>query len=182
MTKQIRVPTTALMLFCLLCAAGGRADSHEMGLSATSQMEPKSGSAVSGTLHLHQRGDAVHLSGEIRGLAPGPHGLHIHANGNCDAADGTSAGHVFNPTGARRRAVRPEKGPLGDLGNIEADAEGIIRLDLLVEGATIALMGSNSIAERALVIFEGADDGSDPDGNSGRRIACGFIEQDMMRM
>ena len=180
--KPLRAMTIVLSVCSSLIFAVVRAEAHEGGLTSTAELESKSGSGVVGSLRLQQHGNAVHVSGAVKGLTPGFHGVHVHANGNCDSADGLSAGHVFNPTGARRQGGRAGEHPLGDLGNILADEAGNVEIELVVDGATIALMGTNSIAERAIVIFDVPDDHSDPDGNGGRRVACGFIDQDMMRM
>jgi CheY-like chemotaxis protein len=64
-------------------------------------LAPASGSLVSGTLALVPMGDGVHLTGELGGFRPGSsHGFHIHETGDCSAADASSAGGHFNPTGA----------------------------------------------------------------------------------
>lgn len=173
----------AAILGAILCLLAGKLCSHEMTLSATVELEAKSGSPVNGKLTVHQRGNAVHIFGDVTGLAPGKHGLHVNTNGNCESSDGMSAGGNFNPYGARRDG--PEAGkqrPLGELGDIEADSSGAAKVDLMVEGITVAIMGRNSISDRSIVVYSLPDDSSEPYGNSGNRVACGFIDQDMIRM
>jgi Cu/Zn superoxide dismutase len=69
---------------------------------------------------------------------------------------------------------------VGDLGNLEADASGVARVDC--KDTSISLVGPHSILGRSLVIFAGEDDQgrggheqSLKTGNSGPRIAAGVI-------
>jgi Cu-Zn family superoxide dismutase len=153
------------------------------GPSAQAELEPKSGSGVAGTLLLHERpGKGVHIEGRVTGLAPGKHGFHIHVNGNCDSPDGSSAGGHYAPLGGRHAAPTDKNRHMGDLGNIVANAEGVAELDVMAEGLTLNLMGLNSIAERSLIIHAKEDDFTDPAGNSGARVACGYIDLIEMHM
>ena len=52
----------------------------------------------------------------------------------------------------------------------------------MAEGLTLNLMGLNSIAERSLIIHAKEDDFTDPAGNSGARVACGYIDLIEMHM
>lgn len=175
----LRFLATAALLFCAGSALGVV---HNM-LSATATLVPTSGSTVSGTLTFDEPKDrVVHIKGTIEGLTPGKHGFHVHVNGNCDSPDGMSAGGHFSPAGGRHGAPTAKEHHPGDLGNIEADANGRATVDMMVPGVSIALMGMTSIADRSIVIHTREDDYSDPAGNSGARVACGVIESDMMRM
>lgn len=69
---------------------------------------------------------------------------------------------------------------MGDLGNVLADENGIVR-DTFTDHL-ISLMGQNSIIGRAVVTHAGVDDygmGGDLEstktGNAGGRIGCGVI-------
>lgn len=169
----------------LLCAGTAPATAHEhhMKMTSTAVLVATSGSAVSGSVTFHETHDrTVHITGTIEGLTPGKHGFHIHVNGNCDSPDGMSAGGHFAPSGGRHGAPDSNNHHLGDLGNIEADANGRAVLDLTAHGFSVALMGATSIDGRSIVIHAKEDDFSDPAGNSGARVACGVIESDMMRM
>lgn len=146
-------------------------------LTAVAELEAKSGSAVEGKLTLHEMpGKGVHIEGRVSGLTPGKHGFHIHTNGNCDSPDGMSAGGHFAPTGGRHGAPTDKEHHPGDLGNIVANAEGVADVDVMAHGLTITLMGKSSIGERSIVIHANEDDFSDPAGNSGARVACGYID------
>jgi Cu-Zn family superoxide dismutase len=134
--------------------------------------------------HATLRGNAsgVHISVSVSQLPPGEHGIHIHNVGKCEAPAFTTAGGHFNPTGAHHGIHNPQDPHphLGDLPNLNVDANGSGKLSFFVKGATID-PGPNSLFHdggTALVIHAKADDlMSDPSGNSGDRIACGVIQQ-----
>lgn len=157
---------------------------HHGGSNATAELTAISGSRVNGTLRFIQHDDShVLIRGRVTGLAPGKHGFHIHVNGNCDSPDGMSAGGHYAPAGGRHGAPSGQEHHLGDLGNIEADRDGVADVNVDVPGMSLALIGLNSIIDRAVIIHAKEDDFSDPAGNSGIRVACGVIEQDNdMRM
>ena len=97
---------------------------------------------------------ATTVVGDITGLAPGKHGLHVHEFG--DTTNGCmSTGPHFNPNkmthGAPTDAVRHA----GDLGNVIADAGGC---KFTIKDMQIPLSGANSIVGRAFVIHELEDD------------------------
>lgn len=154
------------------------------GSNATAELMARSGSQVNGTLQLIQHDNSnVLIKGTVTGLTPGKHGLHIHVNGNCDSPDGMSAGGHYSPAGGRHGAPSGPEHHLGDLGNIEADRNGVAQASVDVPGVSLALIGLNSIVDRAIVVHAQEDDFSDPAGNSGARLACGVIEQNNdMRM
>ena len=154
------------------------------GSNATAELMARSGSQVSGTLQFAQHNNShVLIKGTVTGLTPGKHGLHIHVNGNCESPDAMSAGGHYSPTGGRHGAPSGADHHLGDLGNIEADQNGVAQVSVDVTGVSLALIGLNSIVDRAIVVHAKEDDFSDPTGNSGARIACGVIEQNNdMRM
>ena len=145
------------------------------GPGATATLQPRSGSAVSGTASFTQSGGQVLVRLEASGLAPGQeHGLHIHEKGDCSAPDGMSAGGHFNPGG---KPHGPQDGEHhgGDLPALKADANGRAVASFSVAGVTVA-PGPTSIAGRALVVHKDPDDyKTQPTGNSGARVACGVI-------
>lgn len=107
------------------------------------------------------------------------HGIHVHNFG--DLTDGcNTAGPHFNPTD------RPHGGPddeirhFGDLGNLQADDNGVAVYER--KDKFISLIGKYSVVGRSVVVHEDEDDlgrGNFPDskttGHSGCRIACGII-------
>ena len=118
---------------------------------------------------------------DLSGLPPGPHGIHLHVSGNCDAKTGfTSAGPILGlgPV-IRKHGLLAEGGPLaGDLPNQYASADGHLHAATLTNGFGLG-NGKNSIFDRdgvAIIIDQRGDDyRSQPMGESGARIACGVI-------
>jgi len=139
------------------------------------------GEVVKGTIHFTQAdaGAPVSVMGELKGLAPGPHGFHIHEFG--DNTNGcTSAGGHFNPHGKTHGAPVDDVRHAGDLGNVDAGADGIA--DIKISDAAISLAGPLSIIGRTVVVHADVDDlgkgGHElslTTGNAGARLACGVI-------
>ena len=69
------------------------------------------------------------MTGEVTGLKPGKHGFHIHMFGDLRAADGMSAGGHYNPHGHPHGGPESKEHHEGDLGNIEADAQGVAKVE-----------------------------------------------------
>jgi superoxide dismutase, Cu-Zn family len=107
----------------------------------------------------------------------GTHGVHIHEVGRCDPPDFLSAGNIFNPFNKQHGRQNPQGAEVGDLPNVNF-AAGLTSYNTTAPGATLgqgqaSLLGPN---RTALIITSGEDDQqSQPDGNSGSRIACGVI-------
>lgn len=165
--------STSLGASVLLLAACGHMGGQ--GSSATSQMQSRSGSAVTGTARFTQSGDQVLVRVEVSGLTSGQeHGFHIHEKGDCSAPDAMSAGGHFNPT-AKPHGPQAGEHHGGDLPALKADASGKAVASFAVTGVTVA-PGPTSIVGRALVVHKDADDyKTQPTGNSGARLACGVI-------
>jgi Cu-Zn family superoxide dismutase len=110
-------------------------------------------------------------------LEPGPHGFHVHEFGDCSAPDGSSAGGHFAPLGSPHGPPDAGQGErhIGDLGNIVANADGVVEQELA--DSVIRLDGENSIVGKAIIVHAGADDfTTQPSGAAGERVACGVIE------
>ena len=163
--KTILFLTTFCALICL-------AQAQEV-TKAAAQLEPKSGSQVTGMVTFTKVGDEIQVVADIQNLKPGKHGIHIHEKGDCSAADAASAGAHFNPTQKHHGGPMNLDHHTGDLGNIEADASGKAHLDWK---GKLSFTGKDSIIGRSVVVHEKEDDlKTDPSGNSGARVACGAI-------
>jgi len=140
-------------------------------------LNPTQGNNVNGKLSIWQKGSDLFIQGEITGLTPGKHGIHIHEKGDCSAPDASSAGGHFNPT-SKQHGIMGKDSHEGDLENVIADDKGIAKVDLKLDASYWMLTGPNSIAGRSIVVHAAEDDlKTQPSGNSGARVACGIIEK-----
>lgn len=132
-----------------------------------------------GTALITAAGDAVTLNVAAAGIAPGPHGIHLHMIGNCTAPGFTSAGGHLNPGGHQHGTDNPAGSHLGDLPNIVLASSGAGTLSTTLRGTRAAIEAALFDADgTALVIHASADDyRTDPTGNSGGRIACGVLKR-----
>lgn len=141
---------------------------------AVAVLSPTEGSSAKGTVIFTKEDNGIKIIADVEGLTPDKHGFHIHQYGDISVADGTSAGGHFNPDSKKHGAPDTEERHVGDLGNLEADANGKAhyeRTDTL-----ITFSGAHSIIGRAVVVHEGEDDLiSQPTGNAGPRAAVGVI-------
>lgn len=119
----------------------------------------------------------VHVNVHVQDLAPGLHGIHVHAVGSC-ANSFLAAGPHFNPSNEGHGLENPDGAHAGDLPNLVVNTAGIGRLNATTDRATLT-SGSLSLFDAdgsAIVIHAGPDDQvSSPAGNSGARVACGII-------
>ncbi len=134
-------------------------------------VHPTEGNTASGVVHFDAVDGGVQISGEISGISTGLHGFHIHQYGDCSAVDGTSAGGHYNPAGVDHAGPDAEVSHMGDLGNIEANAEGVATFDAVFPAVDMGM-----ITGRGLIVHAGEDDlVSQPTGAAGARLGCGVI-------
>ncbi len=134
--------------------------------------------SVKGSILLIQApGTPTLIKGTITGLTPGKHGFHIHEFG--DMSDGCkSMGGHYNPDSVDHGEA--DNGHVGDLGNIEADENGVASVKIKAD--RVDLLGDRSVVGRGIVVHADEDDlgkGGDEEslktGNAGDRLACGVI-------
>jgi Cu-Zn family superoxide dismutase len=174
------------------------------GLSSASAQAPRAkvtiaGPGVTGTAELREvpaqiAGDhdmkfmtgmnAVEITITVTGLTPGPHGVHLHAVGRCEAPGFTSAGGHFDP-GPHGMTDADANHPfhMGDLPNLVANASGRATLKAVTNRVTIGA-GPLSLFDAdgtAIIIHANPDKGitaAPKAGESGGpRAACGVIER-----
>jgi Cu-Zn family superoxide dismutase len=135
---------------------------------------PTQGNKANGIVTFTQMGNGIHVVADIHALSKGKHGFHIHEFGDCTAPDGTSTGGHFNPDKMEHGGPMASMRHAGDMGNIEADANGDAHLDYM--DSMISFEGKNSIIGRGMIVHASEDDlKTQPTGAAGARIAAGVI-------
>jgi Cu-Zn family superoxide dismutase len=176
------------MKFRLLIALVGVAACHraatneppDTSLRASAELRDATGKPVGMARFVESTGiTGVTVSVEMDGIAPGQHGIHIHAVGRCDAAGAfASAGGHFNPAGAKHGLGAPGGPHAGDMNAAIVDPSGH-SVFVVVDPRVTLSAGPNSLFDAdgsALVVHAAPDDQrTDPSGNSGARVACGVI-------
>lgn len=140
---------------------------------AIAVMQPTQGNQVRGIVTFTSVAGGIRIEADITGLGPGKHGFHVHQWGDVSGADGKSAGGHFDPHGTEHALPAREPRHVGDLGNLEADDSGAARYERV--DSQLAFSGTNSIVGRGLIIHALEDDGGQPTGNAGARVAMGVI-------
>lgn len=177
-----------LRLLPLLLVAGALAacrpparDGHASGgfpvvTEAVAVLRPTEGNDVHGIVRFVQEGDRVRVEARITGLPPNSrHGFHIHEFGDATSPDGKSAGGHYNPEGHDHAGPAISRRHAGDLGNVEADAEGTAVLTLTLDNVSIS-GHRNPILGRGVILHAGEDDlATQPTGGAGARIGIGVI-------
>jgi Cu-Zn family superoxide dismutase len=145
-----------------------------------------------GTVSLRGNDEGVRVRAELRGLAPGFHGFHVHDVGLCqaDAPDGpftTAAGHLVGEGGTHGDHD-------GDLPSLYVTEAGTAALTVTVDTFTVEELTAGDGA--AIMVHAGADNFANipdrytasrapepgPDqmtastGDAGARAACGAIQ------
>lgn len=152
----------------LLAACATTMPQDDNGRTAT--LVDGSGKAVGSVTIAQDPGHAT-LTLSASGLAPGEHGVHLHAVGRCDGPGFQSAGAHWNPTNRNHGMLNPDGPHIGDFANVKADADGRAKATLHVGAGPLADADGTS-----LVIHAKPDDyKTDPSGNSGDRIACAVL-------
>lgn len=140
----------------------------------TCVLTPTDGNKAKGMLKFSMDGDKLKIVGDVEGLEPeSKHAIHIHEFGDISSKDGSSAGGHFNPEGHQHGLPDKAERHSGDLGNLNADKDGKAHLEITIENAT--LTGKNAVIGRGVIVHAKVDDGGQPTGNAGGRIANGVI-------
>nr|XP_033810006.1 copper chaperone for superoxide dismutase [Geotrypetes seraphini] len=181
-TVVLETTLTVSEVQALLESTGRRAVLKGMGNTA----EDNLGAAVAlisgagmiqGVVHFLQLSEKKCLiDGVIDGLSPGKHGFHVHEFGDL-TEECFRCGMHFDTEGSLHGGPEDAVRHAGDLGNVEAGADG--RAVFRMENSHLKV---GDIIGRSLVVDEKEDDlghGGHPlskiTGNSGERLACGII-------
>ena len=150
--------------------------SPAIGKQANAMIGAASDSGVTGTAVFTQNGDQVTVVIEIQGATPGPHAVHIHAEGDCSSPDGKSAGGHWNPTDVAHGKWGEGEFHLGDIGNIAVGDDGMGSITLTTDLWEIGTGSDVDVVGKGIIVHADADDfTSQPSGNAGARIGCGVI-------
>lgn len=166
----------AIVLAALAPGAAGAAEATATLLGADGRVIGEA------TFREGPRGVVMRLA--VRGLPPGPRGMHIHRVGVChDHDEGfmASGGHLDGVGEVPHGLLNPDGHHEGDLPNLIVHEDGSARVEIYIPEVALAaedgrpqLTGGDGTA---LVIHENEDDHqSQPIGGAGDRIACGVIE------
>jgi Cu-Zn family superoxide dismutase len=173
--KATRIGQLVAAAALVVCSAGcpGQAPS---GKRASAPLESRSGSSVKGTAVFLASGDKVTLTLNVSGASPGEHAAHLHATGDCTAADATSAMGHWNPDMMNHGLPTATPHHLGDCGNFTVAADGTGTLTI-TDDWSIGTGDPNDIVGHAIIVHASPDDGvtQNPPGNAGARQACGVI-------
>lgn len=146
----------------------------------TLEIEPKSGSNLSGNVVFTEENGEVTMTAIIDGLSEGMHAIHLHESADCSAEDGSSAGGHWNPTFEKHGKWGASDGyHRGDIGNFKVDANGNGTITMTTDKWCIGCDDeTKNIAGKAVVVHDGVDDfTSQPSGDAGTRVGCGSIRQ-----
>jgi Cu-Zn family superoxide dismutase len=168
----------AVAALALLLVVTAQSCASAAGETATAVLKLVNGSDA-GTVKLTQATTGVLLKLDLKGLTPGPHGLHVHESGKCDG-DFSSAGGIYNPLGSQHGLFNEEGPMVGDLPNVVAAADGTVAAELLSPSLSLSKDAEEGLFDAdgsSLVLFDKADDYiSEPEGGAAGRIACGVLK------
>ena len=144
------------------------------------EMEPKSGSDVTGEVTFTEVDGVVKMKANFTGLSEGEHAIHLHEKADCSSDDGKSTGGHWNPTAQPHGKWGDEGGyHKGDIGNFTADADGNAQVEFSTDQWCIGCDDdTQNIIGKAVIVHQGVDDyTSQPSGAAGARISCTGIIQ-----
>jgi len=139
-------------------------------------LQPTAGNDLSGQVIFKDLGEGkVEVPAKDDGLEPdSKHGFHVHEYGDLTADDGTATGGHFNPEGHDHGLPETEVRHAGDFGNLESNSEGVAEFKLVVDNITLT-HGPTAVLGRGVIVHAKMDDGGQPTGNAGPRIAQAVI-------
>ena len=135
---------------------------------------------INGVIYFKELIEGTQISGKVSGLDPfKKHAFHIHESG--DLTDGCmSACAHYNPFARKHGDRLSNERHVGDLGNLQGDANGNCEFSFVDN--LVRLNGEYSVIGRSIIIHADEDDlglGGKEDslttGHAGKRVVCGVI-------
>lgn len=146
---------------------------------AVAYIDPLGDSGVDGTAMFVLEKGQITLQLDVSGMPPGPHAVHLHEHGDCSAPDGSSAGAHWNPSDHAHGRWGEGAHHLGDIGNVEIDADGTGSYSMTTDRWELGTGSAIDIIGRSVIIHAAPDDfATQPTGAAGGRIGCGVVELD----
>lgn len=171
--KKLIVYSIVAFAIVVACKSGTDTKSNVLVIN----LEPKSGSNVTGTATFSEKNGVVSFEAKLSGLKPGIHGIHIHEKADCSATDATSAGGHWNPLHVKHGKWSDTEHHKGDIGNFTANENGNATVTLKTDEWCIGCGDANKdILGKGLIVHANPDDyTTQPTGNAGGRVACSAI-------
>jgi len=130
-----------------------------------------------GVVQISQAGSGTLFHAELKNIAPGWHGFHVHTVGSCEDGFAAAEGH-YAPDGNEHGLMAEDGAHAGDLPNIHVGADGTAMAEFY--SARLSVMeGDAPLMDEdgsAIMIHANADSYMDEAG-AGDRVACGVITQ-----
>jgi len=163
----LKIPALCLaaVLFSVSCSS-----TKEISYDITG----RSGTPTAGTVTFLQKDGEVTMTVKASGLTPGLHAIHLHEKADCSAPDFTSTGGHWNPAGSDHGRWGEEHFHMGDIGNMNADADGNATLIFITDKWCVGCKDeSKNIIGKGVIIHDTLDDfHTQPTGNAGGRVGC----------
>jgi superoxide dismutase, Cu-Zn family len=134
-----------------------------------------------GKVTLQEMPKGVKFKFDLKGLPPGEHAVHIHDKGYCKTPDFKTAGKHLNPDKKKHGLLHPEGAHPGDLPNLIVEEDESVKAELMAPNVTLKEGKASLLTKEgtSIIIHEGKDDGmTQPEGDSGKGIACGKISKE----
>jgi Cu-Zn family superoxide dismutase len=176
--KRIFSLASLVALGILLLAGLAYADSST---AVMYQATPTGEGAEIGTVTFTDGSDGLLIQTDLKGLAPGMHGFHVHAKGDCSPTTkdgkvtpaGAAGGHL-DPMNTGKHLGPGGGGHLGDLPILNVEPNGTAKVKMTLKGVK-----ASDFKGHAVMIHAGGDNYSDMPaalGGGGGRMACGIAK------
>jgi superoxide dismutase, Cu-Zn family len=170
----------AILALTIVPAGASLAQPAELHATMNRVTQDGTGATV-GTVTVTLSTDGAVFKLDLKGLPVGPHGFHVHENGECGPINlngvripGGAAGAHWDPDQTYKHEGPMGTGHLGDLPVLDVGADGTATQSLTAP----RIRTLDGLKGHALVIQSGGDNYSDqpvPDGGGGSRLACGVL-------